>query len=237
MTTTTATATRPEVIIDTAIAEASEALYAARRNAEIVKNRRTSTAADIEAAEAAVAAAEIEQGRRSSQYTGWSRFFLVTSSANGHIHTDRRCSTCRWNTQYGWLPELSGSTEADAVEEYGSILCSVCFPSAPVEWTNGTNKKVAAEKALHEALKQIERSPEGRKVKAAAEKVSTLRSQISNYQYEIKHAEECIADGLDYFANRLATAQERIVKAEKALPKAEARLAQAQADLAAALAG
>jgi len=71
----------------------------------------------------------------------WNRFFLVTN-ANGHIHRSMQCSTCRWDTRFAWLPELSGLTEKDAVEAYGPKLCSVCFPSAPVEWTLGEAKPV-----------------------------------------------------------------------------------------------
>jgi hypothetical protein len=73
------------------------------------------------------------------QRGGWTRFFLVTSS-DGHIHNSTSCSTCRPSTTYSWLPELSGLTEADAVTARGMILCSVCFPSAPVEWTVGRTK-------------------------------------------------------------------------------------------------
>lgn len=69
-----------------------------------------------------------------AQYTGWSRFFLVTSS-QGHIHSSMRCSTCYQTTEYGWLPELSGDTEAEVVTTHGPALCTVCFPSAPVEDT------------------------------------------------------------------------------------------------------
>ena len=69
----------------------------------------------------------------------WSRFFLVTNQG-GHIHSSMRCSTCYPTTTFNWLPELSGLTEKDAVEAYGPHLCSVCFPSAPVEWTVGTAK-------------------------------------------------------------------------------------------------
>jgi hypothetical protein len=72
----------------------------------------------------------------------WSRFFLVTSSAGGHIHRDMNCSTCHPTTRYGWLPELSGLSEADAVHSQGPLLCSVCYPSAPVEWTLGLPKVV-----------------------------------------------------------------------------------------------
>jgi hypothetical protein len=90
--------------------------------------------------------ADLERERKEAEeaYTGWSRFFLVTSSP-GHIHSSMKCSTCRWTTTFGWLPELSGKTEADAVDELGPTLCSVCFPSAPLDWTKG--KKLTAAQA------------------------------------------------------------------------------------------
>lgn len=67
----------------------------------------------------------------------WSRFFLVPG---GHIHRATDCSTCnrgRTMTDFRWLPALSGLSDADAVTAHGAILCTVCFPDAPVEWTNG----------------------------------------------------------------------------------------------------
>jgi hypothetical protein len=75
----------------------------------------------------------------------WDRFFLVKNT-NGHIHADMGCHTCHYDTRFAWLPELSGLTEAEAVEAYGEILCSVCFPSAPVAWTQGVSKAVQAER-------------------------------------------------------------------------------------------
>lgn len=87
-----------------------------------------------------------EIARINARYDGWSRFFLVTSS-KGHIHSSMNCSTCRPTTTYGWLPGLSGESEADAVAAHGEVLCSVCFPSAPVAWTLGKLTKAQAEKA------------------------------------------------------------------------------------------
>lgn len=78
-------------------------------------------------------------------YTGWSRFFLVTSST-GHVHSSTECHTCRDTTTYGWLPELSGESEADAVTKLGAVLCSVCFASAPVEHQGGKITKAKAAK-------------------------------------------------------------------------------------------
>jgi hypothetical protein len=67
----------------------------------------------------------------------WSRFFLVTSSAGGHVHSSRSCRTCKSSTEFGWLPQLSGKDEPEAVADQGAILCTACYPSAPVEWTRG----------------------------------------------------------------------------------------------------
>lgn len=72
---------------------------------------------------------------------GWSRFFLVLNN-NGHLHSDisnYRCSRTP-TTAHGWNPELSGATEEEAVAKLGPLLCTVCFPSAPVEWTIGEPK-------------------------------------------------------------------------------------------------
>ncbi|MGW9069241.1 hypothetical protein ACWGQT_07325 [Streptomyces yangpuensis] len=71
---------------------------------------------------------------------GWSRFFLVQ---DGHIHKGgpsgwgSDCHTLRYNTVLYWRPELSGSTEQEAVDALGPTMCTVCFPKAPVEWTRG----------------------------------------------------------------------------------------------------
>lgn len=98
--------------------------------------------AGIDAARAEIAAADEAAAPLEAEFAArrWSRFFLVTSS-NGHIHRSMDCSTCNIRTAYGWLPELSGKTEADAVAAHGALLCTVCFPSAPVEWTNGRDAK------------------------------------------------------------------------------------------------
>ena len=80
----------------------------------------------------------------------WSRFFLVQNKG-GHIHSSLNCSTCNRSTsaptQFSWLPELSGLGEKDAVDAHGALLCTVCFPTAPVEWTNKYEVEEAAKKA------------------------------------------------------------------------------------------
>lgn len=101
-------------------------------------------------AEAQMLAARKEIKTLDAEYArrgGWSRFFLVPG---GHIHKDMHCPTCNKMgqlTDFSWLPELSGLIEADAVAVHGAILCTVCFPSAPVEWTNGLELAEEAKKA------------------------------------------------------------------------------------------
>jgi hypothetical protein len=69
-------------------------------------------------------------------YTGWQRFFLVK-----HIHASQECSSFRPTTQIGWLPNLSGLSEYEAVQEHGAILCTICFPTAPTAWTEGKKEE------------------------------------------------------------------------------------------------
>lgn len=61
---------------------------------------------------------------------GWTRFVLVPG---GHLHRGFNCSTLRWTTPTGLLPEYSGADEKEIVEIAGEVACTVCFPSAPVD--------------------------------------------------------------------------------------------------------
>lgn len=109
------------------------------RSARTVESRSI-WEARIEKARAAIAAIEADalplaQAARDLDdelYTGWQRFYLVQ-----HIHSSTSCSSFRPATKIGWLPDVSGLTEAEAVAEHGAILCTICFPSAPVEFTRG----------------------------------------------------------------------------------------------------
>lgn len=97
----------------------------------------------LESADAALETTQAELAEYNAVFVargGWSRFFLVSSN-NGHIHSSMDCSTCRDTTQFSWLPQVSGKSEEDAVAAHGPMLCSVCFPSAPVEWTNYWEKE------------------------------------------------------------------------------------------------
>jgi predicted secreted protein len=103
----------------------------ARSIIEMIDEARDFNAQD----ESAVQVLEAEYENRGR----WSRFFLVTSS-NGHIHSSMHCSTCGIRTKFAWLPGASGQTEAEAIAERdkldsAALLCTVCFPNAPVKWT------------------------------------------------------------------------------------------------------
>lgn len=96
-------------------------------------------------AEAEIRQFAVEYERRGR----WSRFYMVQAK-NGHIHSSMDCQTCNRNlkaTSFAWLTDLSGLSEKEAVAMYGAILCTVCFPSAPLEWTNGYEVEAAKKKA------------------------------------------------------------------------------------------
>lgn len=121
-------------------------------------------------------------------YTGWSRFFVVTSS-NGHIHSSTHCSTCYPTTAFGWLPHLSGKDETDAVEACGEALCSVCFPSAPVSQTSGSISQEDAKRmaqgatraelqAERDAAKQAKADAKAEKARKAAVRAEKLLAKV-----------------------------------------------------------
>lgn len=73
-----------------------------------------------------------------ANYTGWQRYFLVTSSA-GLVHRSMNCSSCnkgRQDTTFALLPSCSGRSHEALVEALGPSLCSICWPDAPVAWTD-----------------------------------------------------------------------------------------------------
>lgn len=76
-------------------------------------------------------------------YPGHNSFLLV---GNGHLHKSRACGSfknpgyslrtgkVRAGTEYSLVPELAGLTFEDAVAVFGAVLCSKCFPEAPVDY-------------------------------------------------------------------------------------------------------
>lgn len=96
----------------------------------------------------------------------WPRFFLCMANG-GHIHSSLECRTLHRDTRMSWLPTLSGRTEADAVAEMGPALCTVCYRSAPVEYTGGelhiTRLEREARKAENDAKRDAKRAKKAEK--------------------------------------------------------------------------
>lgn len=230
---------RHEVIVDTFIAETMRERDRTERRLELAEACTWNRDEDeIERLRLQLSDAAVAVVRAQDDYAGWSRFFLVP---DGHIHSSMGCSTCFPTTQFMWLYELSGLTEAQAVAEYGEILCSVCYPSAPVEWTNGVNKRDAAQRDLHKALLAIERSPEGKAVKRAQELVRSKNYRIEQAERAIERWELDSDHGRDahgipaWVAQKAAQAEQDLPKYRKQLAKAEEKLAAAWAALGNAL--
>lgn len=69
----------------------------------------------------------------------WNRYSVVPG---GHIHTSvegwlRGCFTLSPSTDVRWAYPVSGDSVEEAIAEYGTALCTHCFPDAPVDQTSG----------------------------------------------------------------------------------------------------
>jgi hypothetical protein len=108
---------------------------------------------------------------------GWTRAFLATS-AGGHIHSSRECSTCYETTQFFWFTDLSGHDEAEIVAKAGSDACTVCYPSAPV------NDLKRPRSIFSDDEKAAQQARDERAQKAAAKKALevTVEGMGQNYR-------------------------------------------------------
>lgn len=140
---------------------------------------------EVDHAEAETASLENQIFNLEAQYTGWSRFFLVTSS-QGHIHSSMRCHTCYDTTTYGWLPELSGKTSGEAVDELGPALCSSCFPGAGTQQDQWSRDQISESQA-----RKLAWSPDRdeKAAKAAAEKAAKAEAKIKKAASKLKYDE------------------------------------------------
>ena len=157
----------------------------------------------FEQAREASSAAYVAINTHEQSYTGWQRFWLVTSSA-GLVHSGMNCSTCnkgRSATTFALLPTLSGQTVDVLVEAFGPVLCSVCFPAAPTEWVDGERIPARiAQVLLDEGVEAFEAERaklaakrDGAKGKLAAELAE--RGIVKATGPKIKLAEQLIEDG------------------------------------------
>lgn len=208
------------------------------------KNRRTS--AEIERAvdkltdaESTAATAHAAFVQADRQYKGWSRFYLVKSN-NGHIHRDMHCHSCTPSTQYGWLVELAGLTDKDAVKTYGGILCTFCYPEAPVEWTDGENKVEAKQKAEEKWLTKAAGLKPVKKAKDKQENIARFQDAVESAERRIEQYEDWKQRGpgrgsetpaewsatqdrrISQEEERMTLYRKKLSNAEKTLPKLEA---------------
>lgn len=96
---------------------------------------------------------------------GWSRAFLVTG---GHLHRSMDCSTCNRDgnrTRFNWMPEYSGQDEEQIVDAAGSRVCTVCYPSAPVDVLSRPSRMLTPDEADAQAAR--ERRAEEKKAREA----------------------------------------------------------------------
>ena len=225
---------RLEVTIDTEIARlAGISATASERVASMKRYKKDGDRDLLEAIDTAASARE-EFLAENKKFAGWSRFFLVNNKG-GHIHSSTNCSTCNYRTSFSWLTNLAAMTGEDAVDEFGAILCSVCFPGAPVEWTNGKNKKDEAHKQLTADLKAMRATPEGKKLLKAKTDLYFAASSAKWACEAVAQLEGFAADGQERTPEYVAMLKSDIVVALAKQIKTEALLVQAQSkfDLAA----
>jgi hypothetical protein len=124
--------------------------YDQRSNARYYDQYKAQTAAEVESLKAAIAPFKAEWDTRK----GWTRYILCVADG-GHIHsTETHCPTLRFSTQVVMMPNLSGLTAAQMVDEVGFKACTVCYPFAPTTpaWAR-TEKAAAADKDAAKAAK------------------------------------------------------------------------------------
>lgn len=86
----------------------------------------------------------------------WNRAFLATS-ANGHVHKNRKCSTCNKNgkrTKFEMMTNYSNSSQEDIVNDAGERACTTCYPDAPVNVLNKKTKMFTKDEEEKEKRKQ-----------------------------------------------------------------------------------
>ncbi len=101
------------------------------RNAQSALDKLAQACAERDAANEAVKA----QAQLWYDHGMWMRYSVVPG---GHIHTNwRDCHTLRPTTTVLWAYQASGDSVDEAIEVYGTVLCSHCFPDAPVAYIGG----------------------------------------------------------------------------------------------------
>lgn len=133
---------------------------------------------------------------------GWFRAWLVDNTS-GHIHSSTECSTCYPTTEFVWLPEYSGRTEAELIADARSTACTICFPNAPVDTRPGLIEAPArkaarlvreSEKAVRDAAKQAKgiTNPDGTELLVPGE-LKIRRGETEGYPVKAERTAEIMA--------------------------------------------
>lgn len=136
-----------------------------QREAQAALDKLAAARAEMDIADEAVKA----QSALWAQHGRWMRYSVVPG---GHIHTNwRDCHTLRDTTTVLWAYQASGDSVDEAIEVYGTVLCTHCYPDAPVEKTGG--------KTLTDANGNVLTKAEAQAIKDAreAEKAAKLAAK------------------------------------------------------------
>ena len=132
-----------------------------------------------------------------AQYTGWTRAFVVPE---GHVHRSMNCSTCYPTTAFGWVTDMSGSTEAEIIEAAGSRACTVCYPNAPVDAPAGRifhATEVAAQAAREERAAKKAAADAKKAANAFGPYLTTGRDRLET----LHQAKAFLTDGAEWSWN------------------------------------
>lgn len=58
----------------------------------------------------------------------WQRYWL-TQNSNGHLHRSQSCSTLYPTTVLAFIPDVSGFSNDEIIENVGETACDICFPN------------------------------------------------------------------------------------------------------------
>ena len=117
-----------------------------------------------------VSTLEMEHTRRG----GWDRVYAVNNS-NGHFHRSTQCQNTYATTEWVWMPQLSGLTNAEVVERTGKMSCLTCFADQREEIEKGREATVftpAQQKTREERAEAA--------AKKAAKAAATAAKAITN---------------------------------------------------------
>lgn len=134
----------------------------------------------------------------------WTRAFVVPG---GHVHSSMNCSTCYPTTEFGWVVEMSDSTQAEIIEAAGSRACTVCYPNAPVDAPAG--------RIFHATELEAEQARQKRAAKKAAADDKKVANAIGPHRTSdrelistVHQAKAYLTDGFEWGWNHPSYSQE-----------------------------